>query len=186
VRRPQRQNGIRVLADETHGSVRAQMDKDPSFVPHHSKPRAIPLASSLDDYTFFFIPGDSCRCGFWAGVGLGCRVHRYYVPMEGVFHLTIYDRWGQRELERFKSAGLKTEVLWSRPRQEKGLTGTEVRERMALGEEWEHMVPPATAALVKNWEIPERLCQLYATGNLMERSGGSKILVCGSLSAGRS
>jgi hypothetical protein len=123
-RRPRRQNGLRVLADETHGSVRAQMDKDPSFVPHHSKPRAIPLASSLDDYACFFIPGDSCRCGFWTRVGLGCRVHRYYVPMEGVFYLTIYDRWGQRKLERFKSAGLKTEVLWSRPRDEKGLTGT--------------------------------------------------------------
>jgi nicotinamide mononucleotide adenylyltransferase len=112
------------------------------------------------------------------------ELYRYYVPMEGVFYLTIYDRWGQRKLEQFKSAGLRTEVLWSRPREDKGLTGTDVRERMALGEEWKHMVPPATAALVNKWEIPERLCRLYAAGQPMERSAGSKIFVRGSLSAG--
>ncbi len=84
-----------------------------------------------------------------------------YAPLDATFYLTIYDEWGRRKLDQFHSAGLKTEVLWTRPLAEKGLRGTEIRMRMACGEPWEHMVPYQTAQLMKRWSIPERLRNLY-------------------------
>ena len=84
-------------------------------------------------------------------------MYEYYVPLQATFFLTIYDQWGRRKLEQFQSLGLETEVLWSKPYQEKGLTATEVRRRMASGEAWEHLVPVSVRDLMKAWKIPERL-----------------------------
>ncbi|MFP5212727.1 MAG: nicotinate-nucleotide adenylyltransferase [Acidobacteriota bacterium] len=85
------------------------------------------------------------------------ELYPHYLPMDSVFYLTIYDEWGRRKLEQFKSLGLKTEVLWERSIREKGLSAGDIRRKMANGEPWEHLVPPATAALMKRWDIPERL-----------------------------
>lgn len=88
------------------------------------------------------------------------ELYRYYVPMDAVFYLTIYDAWGRRKLEIFQSLGLKTEVLWEKPHHEKGVVGHEVRARMVSGEPWEHLVPNAVATLINKWDIPRRLREL--------------------------
>jgi nicotinamide mononucleotide adenylyltransferase len=88
-------------------------------------------------------------------------LYRYYLPLEATFYLTIYDAWGERKLDQFRSLGLKTEVLWRRSREGKGVNGGEVRRSMASGEPWEHLVPRSTADLVKRWGIPERLAGLH-------------------------
>jgi nicotinamide-nucleotide adenylyltransferase len=82
---------------------------------------------------------------------------RYYVPLDATFFLTIYDDWGRRKLERFASLGLRTEVLWQRLAAEKGITGSEVRRRMAAGEPWEALVPPVVVELLAAWDVPGRL-----------------------------
>jgi nicotinamide mononucleotide adenylyltransferase len=87
-------------------------------------------------------------------------LYKYYVPQQAVFFLTIYDQWGRRKLEQFQAMGLKTEVLWSKPSHEKGLSGTEVRRRMTSGEAWEHLVPASVHNLMKEWKIPERIRRL--------------------------
>jgi len=84
-----------------------------------------------------------------------------YVPLDATFFLTIYDEWGRRKKKMFESIGLKVEILWERSPQEKGLSGEEIRERMARGEAWEHMVPPGSQRLMHAWEIPARLCKLH-------------------------
>lgn len=91
------------------------------------------------------------------------ELYRHYVPLDATFYLTIYDEWGKRKLELFESMGLKTEVLWTRSSDEKGLTAGDIRKRMAIGDVWEHMVPPQTAQLMKSWEIPARLRKLLKT-----------------------
>jgi len=88
------------------------------------------------------------------------ELFRFYVPLDAVFFLTIYDRWGRRKLELFRSLGLDTEVMWDRPPGEKGLTAAEVRGRMISGDPWEHLVPPSTALLMARWKIPDRLSSL--------------------------
>ncbi len=90
-------------------------------------------------------------------------LYKYYVPLKATFFLTIYDEWGRRKLEQFQAIGLNTEVLWSRPSHEKGLSGTEVRRRMASGETWEHLVPASVRELMNLWKIPERLQKLTAS-----------------------
>ena len=80
-----------------------------------------------------------------------------YVPMQATFFLTIYDEWGRRKLEYFHSLGLQTRVLWERTPQTKGLSGQHIRQAMAAGQPWEHLVPESTAELCKAWGLPERL-----------------------------
>jgi len=87
------------------------------------------------------------------------ELYRYYVPMDALFLLTIYDGWGRRKLELFQSQGLATRVLREVPSQEKGLSSTKVRDVMASGGDWEGMVPPAVAGLLRQWEVPEELAR---------------------------
>lgn len=81
----------------------------------------------------------------------------YYVPMSAVAYITVYDKWGQRKLELLKSGGLRTRVLWEKPAIEKGITGSEVRRRIALNEPWEHLVPKSIAALIRDWNLTSKL-----------------------------
>lgn len=83
-----------------------------------------------------------------------------YVPLDATFFLTIYDAWGRRKRERFQAAGLKTEVLWEKSPDEKAMSGSDIRDRMARGDAWEHLVPRAAAELMKRWGIPARCGRL--------------------------
>lgn len=83
--------------------------------------------------------------------------YRYYVPLDAVFFLTIYDDWGRKKLAMFQSLGLKTHVLWEKPLEHKGISAAEVRRRIREGLPWEHLVPETTAWLVKVWKIAQRL-----------------------------
>ncbi len=85
------------------------------------------------------------------------ELFRHYVPMDGVFFLTIYDQWGERKLALFESLGLQTEVLWRRGPAEKGISASEVRRLLAAGRAWRHLVPPAVAELVGRCDLPARL-----------------------------
>ena len=85
------------------------------------------------------------------------ELYKYYVPMDAVFFLSIFDEWGKRKLAYFQSLGLKTHVLREVPSEEKGISGSDVRNRMLQGEPWEHLVPQVVSALLKKWDIPARL-----------------------------
>jgi cytidyltransferase-like protein len=91
------------------------------------------------------------------------ELYRYYVPMEAVFYLTIYDRWGDRKRGMFEDLGLRTEVMWQRPEDQKGITAAEIRKRMTCDEPWEHLVPAATARLMNTWNIGQRLKAMAGT-----------------------
>ena len=88
------------------------------------------------------------------------ELYRYYLPLDAVFFLTIYDAWGRSKLNRFQEMGLKTEVLWERALTDKGQRATDIRSFMIGGQPWEHLVPAANVALLKSWGIPERLRRL--------------------------
>jgi nicotinamide-nucleotide adenylyltransferase len=83
--------------------------------------------------------------------------YRFYVPLDAVFFLSIYDDWGKRKREYFESLGLKTLVLREVTLEEKGISGTDVRERMRNREPWQHMVPKSVAELLESWDVPSRL-----------------------------
>jgi nicotinamide mononucleotide adenylyltransferase len=83
--------------------------------------------------------------------------YRYYVPLDGLFFLSIYDEWGQRKLEYFRSLNLATHLLREVPKEQKGLSATDIRRRMARNEAWQELVPPAVVTLMMKWDIPDRL-----------------------------
>jgi nicotinamide-nucleotide adenylyltransferase len=85
------------------------------------------------------------------------ELYEYYVPTDAVYFLTIYDEWGEKKLKIFESLGLKTEVLWRRLFSEKGQTSTEIRDLIAEGGEWEHLVPPPVAEMLKKLGCLEKI-----------------------------
>ena len=85
------------------------------------------------------------------------ELYRYYVPLDATFFLTIYDDWGRRKLSLFQSLGLKVEVLWEKPPEQKGIRATEVRRLIAEGKPWEHLVPAPAASAIKAMGIEQRL-----------------------------
>lgn len=90
------------------------------------------------------------------------ELYKYYLPMDGLFFLTIYDDWGKKKLNTFKSLGLKTHVLWEVPPDKKGISAAEIRHLMVDGKPWEHMVPPCVSHLLKKWDIPCRIKDIIA------------------------
>ncbi|MDR3555157.1 MAG: nicotinate-nucleotide adenylyltransferase [Syntrophobacteraceae bacterium] len=88
------------------------------------------------------------------------ELYRFYLPLDALFFLTIYDDWGRRKHEMFKSLGLNVEVLWERAIEQKGIRATEVRRRIAEGLEWEHLLPAAAVSVMKKLGIPERIAGL--------------------------
>lgn len=85
------------------------------------------------------------------------ELYRYYVPLDAVFFLTIYDAWGRAKQERFLELSLEVEVLWERPPEEKGLSGKAVRAAIAQDGDWRSMVPPSVARLIEAWDVAGRL-----------------------------
>ncbi len=84
-------------------------------------------------------------------------LYRYYLPLDATFYLTIYDDWGRRKFELFKSLGLKIELLWEKPLQQKGISASDVRKRIMAGKTWEDMVPAAAADAMNSLGIPDRI-----------------------------
>jgi len=83
--------------------------------------------------------------------------YQYYVPMDAVFFLTIYDPWGERKQQYFESLGLTTHLLWKVPPEQKGISAGQIRQRILAGQPWMHLVPASVPPMIEQWGIPERL-----------------------------
>ncbi len=87
-------------------------------------------------------------------------LYKYYVPLDAVFFLTIYDEWGRQKLEYFQRQRLKIHVLREVPPEKKGISAGEVRNLMMVNEPWDHLVPKTVLQLMNEWDIPERLREI--------------------------
>ncbi|MFX1569639.1 MAG: adenylyltransferase/cytidyltransferase family protein [Promethearchaeota archaeon] len=85
---------------------------------------------------------------------------KYYVPLDAIFFLTIYDDWGRQKRKYFESLGLNIHVLWERKLENKGLSSSDIREDMIKNKEWEQYVPKSAAQFIKDWGIIRRLKKL--------------------------
>ena len=86
--------------------------------------------------------------------------YQYYVPLEAVYFLTIYDDWGRRKRQLFRQMGLDTHVLWTVTPENKGISGADIRARIVGGQSWVHLVPACVPPLLERWNIRDRLEQL--------------------------
>ena len=82
---------------------------------------------------------------------------RFYVP-EGTIHFVrVYSEWEEEKVRRLRAHGFTVEVLDGG--REKGISGSEVRRLVGAGLPWEHLVPKASARIVRGVraEDPRRL-----------------------------
>jgi len=85
------------------------------------------------------------------------KLYKYYLPLDAVHFLTIYDKWGADKLDKFKQLGLQTKVMWQRNLKDKGINASQVRKLILTDGDWQKLVPDAVAELLKKWEIKEIL-----------------------------
>lgn len=144
------------------------LTRERSADPHRSRPEANPLTYyERQALVRAALGGAGVPAEAFTVVPLPINfpeLYGHYVPLDAVFFLTIYDDWGREKLRQFQELGLRTHVLWEVPPEAKGMSGSEVRRRMAGGEPWEPLVPPTVAALLNQWEIPGRLQLLCESG----------------------
>ncbi len=72
---------------------------------------------------------------------------RYYLPPDVVHYLRVFSSWEQAKVDRLRQQGYTVEVL--HPGVSKVVEAMEVRRRMASGEDWEELVPPAVARVIR-------------------------------------
>jgi nicotinamide mononucleotide adenylyltransferase len=80
-----------------------------------------------------------------------------YIPQEAVFLVTLYDddEWLLDRKHKLIRGGVRTHVLWHKPG--KTVVGTDIRARIRAGLEWESMVPPATARIIKSLRLSKQI-----------------------------
>ena len=140
---------------------------DPSLTKNHeSNPhRSKPIANPLTFYERYVMIRDNLleselKYSEFSIVPFPINVPellKFYVPMNVVFFLSIYDDWGRQKKKYLESQRLKVHVLWDVPLENKGLSGSDIRESMLKGEPWKQFVPSATTKLVQEWGIIKRL-----------------------------
>ena len=71
-----------------------------------------------------------------------------YVPDGVVQYIRLFSDWGGTKLDRLREAGYEVEILDEGA--EKELSGADVREAMRAGGEWEPLVPPGVARVLRS------------------------------------
>ena len=71
---------------------------------------------------------------------------RYYLPPSAVHYLRVFSDWEQSKVDRLREQGYQVEVL--HPGIEKETEASEVRRRMASGEDWQSLVPQAVVRVI--------------------------------------
>jgi nicotinamide-nucleotide adenylyltransferase len=78
-----------------------------------------------------------------------------YVPRDVVQFIRLFSDWGGTKLERLREAGFEVVVLDEGA--EKELSGADVRAAIRERGDWERLVPPGVAIVLKGIEGPVRV-----------------------------
>ena len=75
---------------------------------------------------------------------------RAYVPDDVTQYLRLFPAWGGTKLERMQEAGYKVVILDEGA--EKEISGADVRQALREGGDWESLVPPGVARVIRELE----------------------------------
>ena len=115
---------------------------------------------TLADALAAYCSGDrreASRLAARAGTQLGNELEKYlagtelwsaYVPRDVTQYLRLFSDWGGTKLDRMRDAGYEVVVLDEGV--EKSISGADVRAAMRAGEEWETLVPPGVARVIRS------------------------------------
>jgi cytidyltransferase-like protein len=73
-----------------------------------------------------------------------------YVPEGVTQYIRLFSEWGGTKLDRFREAGYEVVVLDEGA--EKGISGAEVREALRSGGDWQSLVPPGVAQVIRSFD----------------------------------
>ena len=88
-----------------------------------------------------------------------------YAPADAVYYMSICGEWDREKEKVLSSLGLKTEILWERDPEEKGITGTELRALIAGDGSWRQYMPKAAAEYLTEHGLDERIKNLFSAGS---------------------
>lgn len=88
-----------------------------------------------------------------------------YAPADAVYYMSICGEWDREKEKILSSLGLKTEILWERNAEEKGITGTELRALIAGDGSWRQYMPKAAAEYLTVHGLDERIKNLFSAGS---------------------
>ena len=88
-----------------------------------------------------------------------------YAPADAVYYMSICGEWDREKEKILSSLGLKTEILWERNAEEKGITGTELRALIAGDGSWRQYMSKAAAEYLTEHGLDERIKNLFSAGS---------------------
>lgn len=88
-----------------------------------------------------------------------------YIPEKATHYMSICGEWDREKYRILTDLGQQVEILWERLEDEKGITGTKVREMIALDEEWQPHVPKTAVEYIYGHGIDTRIAELYSDEN---------------------
>jgi len=71
--------------------------------------------------------------------------------------MSICDEWTANNEKRFEKLGIPVEVLWRRTKEEKGVSGSQIRQRILADEKWDDLVPKTVFDYVLSHGIDDRI-----------------------------
>lgn len=80
-----------------------------------------------------------------------------YVPADARYYLTIYDGWGMEKKKTLEGLGCDVEVIRHVGIHEKGISATDVRQRIVEGREWQSFVPPYVYRYVTDHQLDKKI-----------------------------
>lgn len=93
-----------------------------------------------------------------------------YIPEQAIHYMSICGEWDREKYRLLTELGQQVEILWERFGEEKGITGTKVREMIALGGEWQPYVPKTAVEYICGHGIDTRIAELYTCGNELDEN----------------
>lgn len=81
-------------------------------------------------------------------------------PAESVHVLRVFSPWEEEKVRRLAAAGFRVEAIYD---QQKLVSGSDVRARLAAGAGWEEFVPPAVHEWLMQLDATQRLRTLSAS-----------------------
>ena len=80
-----------------------------------------------------------------------------YAPKDATYYMSICSDWDEERCQILQGQGLEVEVLWRKSREEKGITGDEIRRLSAADKEWQQYVPKTVGEYLTSHSITERI-----------------------------
>ena len=84
-----------------------------------------------------------------------------YALEDAVHYMGICGKWDEEKYEILKEHGLDVEILWERSEEERGITGTQLRDMIAEDGDWKQHMPKAAAGYIESHGIDKRIRKLY-------------------------